>query len=51
MSSQLKTAPARLPVIKGFDRNGEPELRTSENGALEIVFNFMPPQTDRKSVV
>ena len=45
MSSQVKTAPARLPRIKGFDRNGEPELRSGENDALEIVFNFMPPQT------
>ena len=34
-----------LPAIKGFDKNGEPELRAGENGALEIVFNFMPPMT------
>jgi hypothetical protein len=37
------------PPIKGFDSDGEPELRDGENGALEIMFNFMPPlngQTD-----
>jgi hypothetical protein len=34
-----------LPKIKGFDRQGEPELRASENGGLELVFNFMPPMT------
>ena len=33
-----------LPTIKGFDRQGEPELRAGEKGALELVFNFMPPQ-------
>jgi hypothetical protein len=36
---------APLPKIKGFDRQGEPELRRGENGALELVFNFMPPMT------
>jgi hypothetical protein len=35
----------KLPAIKGFDRQGEPELRAGENGALELVFNFMPPMT------
>jgi hypothetical protein len=30
-------------MITGFDSSGEPELRTSNDGALEIVFNFMPP--------
>lgn len=34
-----------LPKIKGFDRQGEPELRAGENGGLELVFNFMPPTT------
>jgi hypothetical protein len=34
-----------LPKIKGFDRQGEPELRGGENGGLELVFNFMPPTT------
>jgi hypothetical protein len=29
--------------IVGFDSAGEPELRAGDNGALEIVFNFMPP--------
>ena len=42
MSEQAQSG---FPTIKGFDRNGEPELRAGENGALEIVFNFMPPQT------
>jgi hypothetical protein len=37
--------PPSLPSIKGFDRQGEPELRAGENGALELVFNFMPPMT------
>ena len=36
---------ATLPKIKGFDRQGEPELRHGDNGALELVFNFMPPTT------
>jgi hypothetical protein len=30
-------------MIVGFDSAGEPELRLGEHGALEIVFNFMPP--------
>jgi hypothetical protein len=30
-------------VIVGFDSAGEPELRLGDKGALEIVFNFMPP--------
>jgi hypothetical protein len=34
-----------LPKIRGFDRQGEPELRAGDNGALELVFNFMPPMT------
>ena len=34
-----------LPAIKGFDRQGEPELRAGDNGGLELVFNFMPPAT------
>jgi hypothetical protein len=37
--------PPPLPIIKGFDRQGEPEIRAGENGALELVFNFMPPMT------
>ena len=34
-----------LPKIKGFDRQGEPELRAGENGGLELAFNLMPPAT------
>ena len=34
-----------LPKIRGFDRQGEPELRHGENGGLELIFNFMPPRT------
>jgi hypothetical protein len=34
-----------FPKIRGFDRQGEPELRAGENGAIELVFNFMPPLT------
>ena len=34
-----------LPKIKGFDRQGEPELRHGENGALELMFNAMPPSS------
>jgi hypothetical protein len=34
-----------LPKIKGFDRQGEPELRRGENGALQLMFNFMPPMS------
>jgi hypothetical protein len=30
-------------MIVGFDSDGEPELRSGDDGALEIVFNFMPP--------
>ena len=26
-----------LPKIKGFDRQGEPELRAGENGAIKCV--------------
>lgn len=33
------------PRIKGFDRQGEPELRLGDSGALELIFNFMPPMT------
>lgn len=43
-SSRFDAPP--LPKIKGFDRQGEPELRDDENGALELVFNFMPPQVE-----
>lgn len=34
-----------LPKIKGFDRQGEPELQHGDNGALELMFNFMPPSS------
>jgi hypothetical protein len=34
-----------LPKIKGFDHQGEPELRHGPDGTLELVFNFMPPMT------
>jgi hypothetical protein len=30
-------------TVTGFDSAGEPEIRSGENGALEIMFNFMPP--------
>jgi hypothetical protein len=37
---------AKVPdaiAVTGFDSAGEPEIRTGDNGALEIMFNFMPP--------
>jgi hypothetical protein len=30
-------------AVQGFDSYGEPEIRNGKNGALEIMFNFMPP--------
>jgi hypothetical protein len=30
-------------AIVGFDSVGEPEIRPTDDGALEIAFNFMPP--------
>jgi hypothetical protein len=30
-------------TVQGFDSAGEPEIRSGEDGALEIMFNFMPP--------
>jgi hypothetical protein len=30
-------------TVTGFDSAGEPEIRNAAGGALEIMFNFMPP--------
>lgn len=30
-------------TVSGFDSEGEPEIRAGDNGAIEIMFNFMPP--------
>jgi hypothetical protein len=30
-------------TVQGFDSAGEPELRLTGDGTLEIMFNFMPP--------
>jgi hypothetical protein len=32
-----------MTTVTGFDSAGEPEIRVGNDGALEIVFNFMPP--------
>jgi hypothetical protein len=32
-----------MTSVTGFDSAGEPEIRFGDSGALEIVFNFMPP--------
>lgn len=29
--------------IKGFDKDGEPEIKLFNDGHIEIMFNFMPP--------
>ena len=34
---------ANVIIIKGFDSDGEPEIRKEEDGSLTIAFNFMPP--------
>jgi hypothetical protein len=42
---ELETgAHAMEPItVTGFDSDGEPEIRAGDNGAIEIMFNFMPP--------
>jgi hypothetical protein len=30
-------------TIKGFDSDGEPEVKVYPNGKIELMFNFMPP--------
>ena len=30
-------------AIRGFDKDGEPEIRIMTDGSLVLVFNFMPP--------
>lgn len=30
-------------TLKGFDSDGDPEIRKFTDGSLSIVFNFMPP--------
>jgi hypothetical protein len=30
-------------LLKGFDAQGEPEIRVKKNGSLNVMFNFMPP--------
>lgn len=29
--------------VKGFDVDGEPEIKLFDDGHIEIMFNFMPP--------
>jgi hypothetical protein len=38
----------RVPVA-GFDPDGEPEIRVMSDGALLIVFNFMPPSFSERN--
>ncbi len=33
----------KLIPVKGFDSDGEPELKIFSDGHIEIMFNFMPP--------
>lgn len=34
---------AKKIKLSGFDSEGDPEIRVEEDGALMLVFNFMPP--------
>ena len=44
MSEPAMSEPATQPItVTGFDSFGEPEIRNADGGALEIMFNFMPP--------
>jgi hypothetical protein len=45
LAALFKAAPwlKPMPLVMGFDKHAEPELRMDENGALEILFNHMPP--------
>lgn len=33
----------RTIKVKGFDKDGEPEVKLFDDGHLELIFNFMPP--------
>ena len=32
--------------VKGFDPDGEPEIRVMSDGTMFVVFNFIPPSWD-----
>ena len=36
--------------IKGFDKDGEPEVKVFKDGHIEIMFNFMPPLNGKTEV-
>lgn len=33
----------KTTIVKGFDKDGEPEIKIFQDGHIEILFNFMPP--------
>jgi hypothetical protein len=33
----------KIVDVKGFDKDGEPEIKVFQGGQVEIQFNFMPP--------
>jgi hypothetical protein len=37
-------------TVKGFDIDGEPEIKVFEDGHIEILFNFMPPLNGKTAV-
>jgi hypothetical protein len=37
-------------TVKGFDQDGEPEIKIFEDGHIEIMFNFMPPLNGKTEV-
>lgn len=39
----------RAIQIKGFDKDGEPEIKLYKNNTLEIHFNFMPPLNGKEN--
>ncbi len=43
VTASNEMANTQIIKIKGFDKNGEPEIRTQPDGSLQIMFNFMPP--------
>lgn len=40
---------AKTISVKGFDPEGEPEIRVMSDGTISIVFNFMPPSWDEEN--
>jgi hypothetical protein len=33
----------QVMLVEGFDSDGEPEIRVYDDGKIEVMFNFMPP--------